>query len=141
MIRALDSDPDPATGITPVFKLAQGAPNLAPATDANAGLTDFENQTLNAGLVGAYSVGDTVWQDNNGDGVLGPGDGGVAGVTVELLDSESHVLATEVTSLTGSYSFDRLPAGNYKIRFSKVPRRPHIHQPGCRRQPSHRLRC
>jgi SdrD B-like domain len=120
--RALDSDPDPATGTTPVFKLAQGALDLAPASDANAGLTDFENQTLNAGLVGAYSVGDTVWQDNDGDGVLGPSDSGVAGVTVELMDSESHVLGTEVTSPTGSYSFDRLPAGSYKIRFSKVPR-------------------
>jgi hypothetical protein len=120
--RALDSDPDPATGITPVFKLAQGVPNLAPATDVNAGLTDFEDQTLNAGLVGAYSVGDRVWQDNDGDGVLGPSDSGVAGVTVELMDSESHVLGTEVTSPTGSYSFDRLPAGSYKIRFSKVPR-------------------
>jgi hypothetical protein len=120
--RALDSDPDPATGITAPFKLAQGAPNLVPATDADAGLIDFENQTLNAGLVGAYSVGDTVWQDKDGDGLLGPVDSGVAGVTVELMDSESHVLGTEVTSPTGSYSFDRLPAGNYRIRFSKVPR-------------------
>ena len=119
--RALDSDPDPVSGITPVFKLGQGAPNLAPATDANAGLTDFENQTLNAGLMGAYSVGATAWRDNNGDGVLDPGDGGVAGITVELLDSDSHVLSTAVTSPTGSYGFDRLPAGSYKIRFSRVP--------------------
>jgi len=119
--RALDSDPDPLTGITPAFQLAHGAPNLAPATDANAGLTDFENQTLNAGLVGAYSVGDTVWRDKNSDGLLGPGDDGVAGVTVELLDSDSQILATEVTSLTGHYGFGRLPAGNYRIRFRKVP--------------------
>jgi hypothetical protein len=69
---ALDSDPDPVTGLTPLFKLAQGAPNLASVSDANAGSTDFENQTLSAGLVGAYSVGDTVWRDNNGDGVLAP---------------------------------------------------------------------
>ena len=33
---ALDSDPDPVTGLTPVFALAQGAPNLVPVTDANA---------------------------------------------------------------------------------------------------------
>jgi len=118
---AMDSDPDPTTGITPVFTLAQGAPNLAPVDDANAGLTDFENQTLNAGLVDAYSVGNAVWRDNNGDGVVGPGDGAVAGVTVELLDSDSNVLATDVTSPTGRYSFNRLPAGNYKIRLSKVP--------------------
>jgi SdrD B-like domain len=48
---ALDSDPDPVTGTTLVFKLCQGAPNLVPVTDADAALTDFENQTLNAGLV------------------------------------------------------------------------------------------
>jgi hypothetical protein len=69
------------TGTTPVFKLCQGAPNLVPVTDADAALIDFENQTLNAGLVGAYSVGNAVWRDNNGDGVLGPGDSGTAGVT------------------------------------------------------------
>jgi hypothetical protein len=119
---ALDSDPDPATGLTPVFALAQGAPNLVPVTETNAATIDFENRTLNAGLVTSYSIGAKVWLDNTGDGVLGPGDGGVAGVTVQLLGSQSEVLATDVTSPTGEYSFDGLPAGNYRIRFSKVPR-------------------
>jgi hypothetical protein len=119
---ALDSDPDPATGLTPVFALAQGAPNLVPVTGTNAASIDFENRTLNAGLVTRYSIGARVWLDNTGDGVLGPGDGGVAGVTVQLLGSENEVLATEVTSPTGQYSFNGLPAGNYQIRFSKLPR-------------------
>jgi serine-aspartate repeat-containing protein C/D/E len=118
---ALDSDPDPLTGSTPLFKLTQGAPNLAPVSDANAGSTDFENQTLSAGLVGTYSVGDTVWRDDNGDGVLGAGESGVPGVTVELLGGDSNLIATTVTSETGRYTFDKLPAGNYKIKFSKVP--------------------
>jgi serine-aspartate repeat-containing protein C/D/E len=118
---ALDSDPDSVTGLTPLFKLAQGAPNLALVSDANAGSTDFENQTLSAGLVGAYSVGDTVWRDNNGDGVLGAGDSGVPGVTVELLGDHSNLIATAVTSETGRYTFNKLPAGNYKIKFSKLP--------------------
>jgi hypothetical protein len=48
---ALDSDPDPRTGRTNLFVLAQGAPKLVPAVDADASSTDFENQTLNAGLV------------------------------------------------------------------------------------------
>jgi hypothetical protein len=43
-------------------------------------------------------------------------------VTVQLLGSESEVLATDVTSSSGRYSFDGLPAGKYRIRFSKVPR-------------------
>jgi hypothetical protein len=118
---ALDSDPDPATGLTPVFVLAQGAPNLVPAVEASASSIDFENRTLNAGLVTRYSIGDRVWLDNDGDGLLGPGDSGVAGVTVQLLGNESHVLATAVTSPTGQYSFDELPAGTYQLRFSKVP--------------------
>ena len=119
---AVDSDPDPATGLTSVFTLAQGAPNLVPVTGTAAASIDFENRTLNAGLVTRYSIGARVWLDNTGDGVLGPGEGGVAGVTVQLLGSESQVLATEVTSPTGQYSFDGLSAGNYRIRFSKVPR-------------------
>jgi SdrD B-like domain len=119
---ALDSDPDPATGLTPVFALAQGAPNLVPVTGTDAASIDFENRTLNAGLVTRYSIGARVWLDNTGDGLLGPGDGGVAGVTVQLLSADAEVLATEVTSPTGEYSFDGLPAGNYRIEFSKVPR-------------------
>jgi uncharacterized protein (DUF2141 family) len=118
---ALDSDPDPATGRTSVFTLAQGAPNLVPVTDADTGTTDFENQTMNAGLVCAYSVGDTVWHDNNGNGVRDPDDTGVPGVTVQLLRSDLQVLASTVTSETGGYSFDHLPAGNFRIKFSQVP--------------------
>jgi len=119
---ALDSDPDPATGLTPVFALAQGAPNLVPVTGTDAASIDFENRTLNAGLVTRYSIGASVWLDNSGDGLLGPGDRGVAGVTVQLLSTDAEVLATEVTSATGEYAFDGLPAGNYRIQFSKVPR-------------------
>jgi hypothetical protein len=118
---ALDSDADPATGRTSVFELTQGAPNLVPATDADVSSTDFENQTLNAGVVSAYSVGDTVWRDANGDGVLGAGETGVGGVAVQLLSGDTRVLATTVTSDTGHYMFDRLAAGDYRIRFGKVP--------------------
>ena len=118
---SLDSDPDPVTGRTAVFTLTQGAPNLIPAADADASSTDFKNQTLNAGLVCAYSVGDKVWRDVNGDGVFDPSDTGVGGITVQLLGSDSDVLATTVTSESGHYTFDRLAAGDYRIRFSKVP--------------------
>lgn len=118
---ALDSDADPITGRTPVFKLAQGEPNLVPVSDADASSVDFENQTLSAGLVGAYSVGDTIWRDNNGNGVLDAGEPGVPGVMVELLGSDSQVLATAVSSKLGRYTFAHLPAGNYKIKFSRLP--------------------
>jgi len=63
---ALDSDPDPRTGRTNLFILAQGAPELVP--DADADSTDFENQTLNAGLV-SNSSSDVGLTRNANDGV------------------------------------------------------------------------
>ena len=60
-----------------------------PVTGMNAASIDFENRTLNAGLVTGTQLKARVWLDNT-DGVLGPGDGGVAGVTVQLLGSESR---------------------------------------------------
>jgi SdrD B-like domain len=119
---ALDSNADPETGRTGTFVLAPGAPNLVPVSDADASSTDFENRTLNAGMVCAYSVGDMVWQDDNGDGVLDAGESGLPRVTVELLAGRGpRVLATTVTSETGHYTFERLAAGNYSIRFSDLP--------------------
>ena len=66
--RTMDSDVDPTTGLTPIFSLSQGAPNLVPATDVGVAGVDYVNQTISAGLVGSYSIGDTVWHDVNGDG-------------------------------------------------------------------------
>ncbi len=91
MDSALDSDPDPATGLTPVFALAQGAPNLVPVTGVNAASIDFENRTLNAGLVTRYSIGARVLLDNNGDGVLAPDPSGSSGPPVSAARSAGGV--------------------------------------------------
>jgi LPXTG-motif cell wall-anchored protein len=64
---ALDSDPDPATGLTPVFVLAQGAPNLVPAAEANASSIDFENRTLNGGVVTRQTASFTLGSDSPAD--------------------------------------------------------------------------
>jgi SdrD B-like domain len=117
----VDSAPDPVTGTTPDFTLDPGAPDLVPAADLGVTTADFVNPTLNAGLVGSYSVGDTVWRDRNGDGLLGPGEPGVKGVRVELLDANGQVLETARTSDSGRYTFDSLPAGSYRIRFGALP--------------------
>ena len=90
----MDSDVDPATGLTPIFSLSQGAPNLVPAADVGIAGVDYVNQTISAGLVGSYSIGDTVWRDVDGDGVLDPGDAGINGVTVQLLSIDGQVIDT-----------------------------------------------
>lgn len=65
------------------------------------------------------SIGDFVWQDNNGNGVQDPGEPGIDGVTVRLKDSGGNVLDTKVTAtngpLSGYYLFQNVPAGTYTV--------------------------
>jgi serine-aspartate repeat-containing protein C/D/E len=114
---AVDSDPDPRTGETEVT-LGPGATDLVPAEGLGIANADLVNLTVNAGLVGVYSLGDSVWRDENGNGVLDPGDKGVANVRVQLLGEGSRVLSTATTSRTGNFAFDGLTAGPYQLRFT-----------------------
>ena len=118
---AADSDVDPATGLSPEITLGPGSPNLVPAADADITDADFANLTVSAGLVGSYALGDTVWQDHNGNGVLDPGDKGVSGMTVELLNTDERVLASATTSQSGRFTFDGLAAGSYQLKFGTPP--------------------
>ena len=114
---SVDSDPDPRTGQTQIVTLTPGAPDLVPAEDLGVADADLVNLTVNAGLVGVYSLGDTVWRDENGNGVLDPDDTGMAGVRVDLVDQVGQVLSSAKTSSTGRFGFDRLAAGSYRLQF------------------------
>ncbi len=65
-----------------------------------------------------YSVGDRVWSDVDGDGVQDSSEPGISGVTVQLLNSSSTVIATDTTDTSGNYSFTGLAAGTYKVKVS-----------------------
>ena len=58
------------------------------------------------------TIGDTIWNDANGDGVQDPGEGGIAGVTLTLTDSAGGIIDTAVTDSNGNYLFTNVPAGN-----------------------------
>ena len=67
-------------------------------------------------------IGDTIWQDTDGDGVQDPGEPGIPGVTVTLdppagvdLGNGPGVPVTVVTDANGEYLFDNLPAGAYTV--------------------------
>ena len=117
----IDSDADPETGMTPFFNLSQSAPNLVPATDVGVDGVDYVKQAISAGLVGSYSIGDTVWRDVNGDGLFDPGDTGVGGVAAQLLDLDGQVIDATVTSRSGRFTFSGLPAGSYQVKFTGLP--------------------
>ncbi|MES2159525.1 MAG: SdrD B-like domain-containing protein, partial [Pseudomonadota bacterium] len=93
-----DSDAD-SSGQTAQFSLASGV----------------KDATRDAGLVKAASIGDTVWEDVNYNGVKDSGEKGVDGVTVKLYDTAGTLKATTVTHDGGQYLFDGLAAGSYKV--------------------------
>ena len=95
---AADSDVD-GTGKTAQFSLASGV----------------HDKTRDAGLVKVSSIGDTVWEDVNYNGVRDSGERGVDGVTVKLYDANNVLKGTTVTHDGGQYVFGGLAAGNYKV--------------------------
>ncbi|MBP0492577.1 SdrD B-like domain-containing protein [Pararoseomonas indoligenes] len=98
---AVDSDVAPTTGRTAPITLASGQA----ATN------------VSAGSYTTVSLGGVVFADANGDGVQGTGEAGVAGQTVQLLNSAGAVVATTTTSATGAYSFTGVAPGTYQVGF------------------------
>ena len=96
----LDSDANPANGMTICYTLTSGQTNL----------------TVDAGLVALACLGDFVWEDLNGNGIQDMGEPGIPNVTVRLRNcTNSTVLATTNTGPTGQYLFCDLVPGGYRI--------------------------
>ena len=98
---AADSDVDPANGMTDNVTVGAGESNV----------------TLDAGLYREAAIGDKVWLDKDGDGTQDADEAGVAGVTVNLLDADGNVVASQSTNADGNYLFDGLTPGRYSVAF------------------------
>jgi hypothetical protein len=62
------------------------------------------------------------FQDSNANGIHNPGEPGLAGWTIDLVDPfTGQVLQRTVTNGQGNYSFTGLPAGTYRIREEEQP--------------------
>ncbi len=62
------------------------------------------------------SIAGTVYHDRNNNGIQEPGELGISGVTIELLNENGQVLTTHLTDANGDYRFDGLPASRYSVR-------------------------
>ena len=62
------------------------------------------------------SVSGVVYTDTNRDGTQGPGEPGIPGVTVQLVDSTGAVVGTTTTTAAGGYQFPNVPPGTYTVR-------------------------
>jgi protocatechuate 3,4-dioxygenase beta subunit len=108
---AFDNDADIVTGRTMGYTLTAGERNMS----VDAG---YYNKS-GAGARGA--LGDRVWNDLNRDGLQTPGEVGVAGIKVTLLDNTGAVVATTYTDENGNYLFPNLTPGSYTVKFENLP--------------------
>ncbi len=77
---------------------------------------DFFNLNLDFGYGNAMAVvGDYVWVDADSDTVQDPGESGIGGVTLDLLDGSGTVVATTTTRTDGSYLFAGVAPGSYTV--------------------------
>jgi 5-hydroxyisourate hydrolase-like protein (transthyretin family) len=114
-----DSDPD-FSGVTPSFTLGVGQPNVRRTSAGDGVRADYVNPTVDAGVAALrYAVGSVVWQDDNGDGLLEPGEP-AAQAQIALLDHRGAEVRTTRTDDEGRFLFADLAPGSYRLRFSDL---------------------
>ena len=64
------------------------------------------------------SIGDTVWLDTDGNGLLDGSEAGIAGIVIGL---GGPVVGSTTTAADGTYSFGDLPAGTYVVTVGAGP--------------------
>ncbi|TXB61881.1 collagen-binding domain-containing protein, partial [Phaeodactylibacter luteus] len=108
------------TGAEKVVSPPESTIYAVSVTDAN-GCTATDEVMVTVDEAQCAGIGDFVWHDENADGLQGPGEMGVPGVSVQLtgtdVDGESVSLMTS-TDADGFYLFDKLVPGIYTLQFS-----------------------
>jgi protocatechuate 3,4-dioxygenase beta subunit len=88
-------------------------------------VTGEYNQTLDAGInkpnTALASLGDKVFNDENGNGIQDAGEPGVEGVSVTLYDGAGNPVGSTVTDVNGFYLFPNLAPGAYSVGFNNLP--------------------
>jgi hypothetical protein len=120
----LDSDGKTTTGRTGIISVDATSASAVGIVIVNvdAGIKQGE-------AAGTASLGNKVWYDMNNNGIQDVTEMGIAGVKVTLMDEFSSIVNVPGTSVQyvvytngkGEYLFNGLPAGDYRVQFSKIP--------------------
>ncbi len=108
VINDLSNNADPDGGNNNYSGISLGAvDNLS----QNFGYVPFGHTSIKS------FVGDLIYLDANGNGGYTPGESGIEGVEVQLLDGVTNtVLETTITNENGLYFFGNLEADDYKLK-------------------------
>ena len=89
--------------------------DLLPSGIVNVTINNANDFTIDAGYYVPSSVGYLVWEDIDKDGVPDASEPGIPGVTINLYNNGGVLVGTTTTDITGSWSFEGLPPGNYTV--------------------------
>ncbi len=114
---------EPAGEVDPIGAGGADQPNQTATEqpDANG------NMTVDFGFFAPVSLGSTIWNDSDADGVQDAGEPAIAGATITVLnpngtvfDSNPNVAGiqalTDVTDADGQYNFNNLIPGDYRVQ-------------------------
>jgi len=76
------------------------------------------NPNIDAGIIPLGSIGDYVFNDNNGNGIQDAGDTKIVGLKVTLTDKDGNIITSTTTDSDGKYEFI-VPSGEYFVIFDK----------------------
>jgi len=71
---------------------------------------EIEGQSTAAQLISGFA-----WHDINGNGIQNPGEPGIEGIGIRLINEAESVIAETFTAIDGTYSFLDIPAGTYAL--------------------------
>lgn len=77
-----------------------------------------DNSTGSGQQIGKYSLGDTVWNDKNRNGIQDIGEEGIPNVYVTLKDANGNEIDRVTTDENGNYKFKNLKNGEYTLEYS-----------------------
>ncbi len=71
---------------------------------------------------GTAVIGDTVWWDTNQNGIVDPGEAGVSGSVVQLVDVNTGLpISNTTTDVNGNYLFTNILPGTYRVDVLNPP--------------------
>jgi len=97
--------------------------------DQDDDLDDNGNMTLDFGFAPLVSLGSTVFEDVNNNGLLDEDEGRIEGLTVEVFDlgpdgiaenADDQLVGSDVTDVNGNYFVDGLLPGDYYVSIAEV---------------------
>lgn len=109
-----------------VFK-ARISPTQSAGVYTNSFTFEYESKVMSTGAlapvtVGSGRIGDTIFRDWNGNGVMDASDEGLPSATVQLYASNGTTLLNSTTTdAQGLYAFAGVGAGNYVVRVVPPP--------------------